>query len=640
MNISTETLHKKLKEIFGYNSFRGKQEKIIQHLLSGNDSMIIMPTGGGKSMCYQLPALISNGCAIVVSPLIALMKNQVDILRTYYKNESIAHVLNSSLSKTQTKQVKDDITNGKTKLLYVAPESLVKKENTDFFSSTNISFYAIDEAHCISEWGHDFRPEYRKLRDIIESIGKAPIIALTATATPKVVEDIQEKLLFKQKHCIQKSFKRDNLAYVVLQEESQFQRMLRVIRGVGGSGIVYVNRRKKTKEVAKFLLENNISADYYHAGLDHIDRRQKQDRWIQNKCQVVVATNAFGMGIDKPNVRFVIHLDLPQSLEAYFQEAGRGGRDGKKAFAVLLMTPSMDIDLKKQIEQSFPEIATIKKVYLSLGNFFQIPIGSGENQSFEFDIAAFCNRYDLNVYEAYHCLHFLEKEGYIALSENFASPPRIHIAVKKEDLYKFQVSHKKYDFFIKTLLRTYGGLFEEFVKINEQQLADHLKVKRSVVVETLNRLEKLEILHYEAQSYLPKLTYTKARFDQVALRISKEVYHERKKTAFEKMEAVLHYSTTNHRCRSQLLLEYFGEKDSHRCGICDVCLERNKLELSELEFDEIENQLQEILKDKSLSLQELVYQVKGYREDKIIKVIDFLLEHNKLFEKDNQYFTK
>ncbi len=634
---TSDKIHEVLTKYWGYSSFREKQEEIILSAMEGKDTLALLPTGGGKSICFQVPALAQEGICIVVSPLIALMQDQVDNLQ---KNGIKAISITSALSKREIDIGLDNAVYGDYKFLYVSPERLETELFQERLKKMKVNLIAVDEAHCISQWGYDFRPSYLKIAQLREIIPEVPILALTATATPKVVEDIQEKLLFKQKHCIQKSFKRDNLAYVVLQEESQFQRMLRVIRGVGGSGIVYVNRRKKTKEVAKFLLENNISADYYHAGLDHIDRRQKQDRWIQNKCQVVVATNAFGMGIDKPNVRFVIHLDLPQSLEAYFQEAGRGGRDGKKAFAVLLMTPSMDIDLKKQIEQSFPEIATIKKVFLSLGNFFQIPIGSGENQSFEFDIAAFCNRYDLNVYEAYHCLHFLEKEGYIALSENFASPPRIHIAVKKEDLYKFQVSHKKYDFFIKTLLRTYGGLFEEFVKINEQQLADHLKVKRSVVVETLNRLEKLEILHYEAQSYLPKLTYTKARFDQVALRISKEVYHERKKTAFEKMEAVLHYSTTNHRCRSQLLLEYFGEKDSHRCGICDVCLERNKLELSELEFDEIENQLQEILKDKSLSLQELVYQVKGYREDKIIKVIDFLLEHNKLFEKDNQYFTK
>ena len=318
MNISTETLHKKLKEIFGYNSFRGKQEEIIQHLLSGNDSMIIMPTGGGKSMCYQLPALISNGCAIVVSPLIALMKNQVDILRTYYKNESIAHVLNSSLSKTQTKQVKDDITNGKTKLLYVAPESLVKKENTDFFSSTNISFYAIDEAHCISEWGHDFRPEYRKLRDIIESIGKAPIIALTATATPKVRQDIMKNLRINDGKLFLDSFNRSNLYYEIQPKKDVAKQIIKYIsKRKGESGVIYCLSRKKVEEIAEILQINGINALPYHAGLEAKKRVEHQEAFLMDDCSVMVATIAFGMGIDKSDIRYVIHHDMPKSLEGY-----------------------------------------------------------------------------------------------------------------------------------------------------------------------------------------------------------------------------------------------------------------------------------------------------------------------------------
>ena len=331
MNISTETLHKKLKEIFGYNSFRGKQEEIIQHLLSGNDSMIIMPTGGGKSMCYQLPALISNGCAIVVSPLIALMKNQVDILRTYYKNESIAHVLNSSLSKTQTKQVKDDITNGKTKLLYVAPESLVKKENTDFFSSTNISFYAIDEAHCISEWGHDFRPEYRKLRDIIESIGKAPIIALTATATPKVRQDIMKNLRINDGKLFLDSFNRSNLYYEIQPKKDVAKQIIKYIsKRKGESGVIYCLSRKKVEEIAEILQINGINALPYHAGLEAKKRVEHQEAFLMDDCSVMVATIAFGMGIDKSDIRYVIHHDMPKSLEGYYQETGRAGRDGGK----------------------------------------------------------------------------------------------------------------------------------------------------------------------------------------------------------------------------------------------------------------------------------------------------------------------
>jgi ATP-dependent DNA helicase RecQ len=328
--------------------------------------------------------------------------------------------------------------------------------------------------------------------------------------------------------------------------------------------------------------------------------------------------------------RWVVHLDLPESLEAYFQEAGRGGRDGKKSYAVLLMTPSMGLDLKKQVEQAFPGIETIKKAYQALGNFLQIPLNGGENQSFDFNIAEFAERYKMHPIEAYHSLHFLEKEGYLVLSENFSTPSRLHFSKSKEDLYKFQVANPNYDNFIKGILRSYGGLFEDFVKINEQVLAKNLKLKTDQVIQRLKQLEKLELVNYELQSSLPKLTLTKPRLDQEGLVISKENYHDRKKVAFEKLEAVVHYAESNDRCRSQLLLAYFGEKDSYRCGICDVCLERNKLDLNDLEFEEIKKQLNEYLGSKSLTLRHLVDKVKGYKEKQVIKVIDFLLDTGEL----------
>jgi ATP-dependent DNA helicase RecQ len=515
-------------------------------------------------------------------------------------------------------------------VLLESPVELRERLETDLFKARlkkmKVNLVAVDEAHCISQWGYDFRPSYLNIAKLKEQLPNIPFLALTATATPKVVEDIQEKLEFKQKHVLQKSFERKNLAYVVLKEEDQFKRMLKVISGVGGSGIVYVNRRKKCKEVAQFLNENGIRSDYYHAGLNHEQRREKQAAWINNQNQVVVATNAFGMGIDNPYVGFVVHLDLPESLEAYFQEAGRGGRDGKKSYAVLLMNPAMGMDLKKQVEQSFPDIKFIKKCYQCLANFLQIPINGGENQSFNFDLSAFAQQYNLNAFDVYHALHFLEKEGYISLSENFALPARLHFSINKQDLYKFQVSHPVYDGFIKGLLRSYGGLFDDFVKINEQVLAKNMNIAKAQVVKNLKKLEELEVLEYEAQSNLPKLTFTKPRLDQSSLIISKENYHERKAIALEKLKAVLNYAESDHRCRSQLLLDYFGEKSSYRCGICDVCLERNKLELNDLEFEEIKKQLQEILQENELSLNDLVAQVKRYKEDKVIKVIEYLVD--------------
>tara|TARA_B100001109_G_scaffold255380_1_gene258160 strand:- start:4905 stop:6821 length:1917 start_codon:yes stop_codon:yes gene_type:complete len=625
--MAVDQIHQILLQYWGYSSFREKQEDIILSALEGKDTLALLPTGGGKSICFQVPALAKEGICIVISPLIALMQDQVDNLQ---KRGIKALAISSALSRKEIDIALDNAAYGDFKFLYVSPERLETELFQARLKKMNVNLIAVDEAHCISQWGYDFRPSYLNIAHLRELLPHAPFLALTATATPNVVEDIQEKLLFKAKHVIQKSFERKNLAYVVLHEEDQYKRMLKVISGVKGSGIVYVNRRKKCKEVTLFLSENGISADYYHAGLNHSQRNEKQEAWINNRIQVVVATNAFGMGIDKADVRFVIHLDLPESLEAYFQEAGRGGRDGKKAYAVLLMTPSMGNDLKKQIEQSFPEIKTIKKVYQCLGNFLQLPIGSGENQSFDFNIAEFAERYSMHPIEAYHSLHFLEKEGYLVLSENFSNPSRIHISVNKSDLYKFQVENPTYDSFIKGLLRSYGGLFDGFVKINEQVLAKNLKLNTQQLITKLKNLQKLELIDYEAQSSLPKITLTTPRLEQEALRISKKNYLERKQVAFKKLEAVLHYSESHNRCRSQILLSYFGENDSYRCGVCDVCLERNKLELNDLEFEEIKKQMHAIIDSEPISLTNIISQIKGYKEKQIIKVIDFLLDTGEL----------
>ncbi|MCB0802407.1 MAG: RecQ family ATP-dependent DNA helicase [Flavobacteriales bacterium] len=624
----TKNIHEILAKYWGYDSFRDKQEDIIQAVLSGKDTLALLPTGGGKSICFQVPALAKDGLCLVVSPLIALMQDQVSNLK---KRNIKALSITSGMTKREIDIALDNAAYGNYKFLYVSPERLETELFKARLAKMNVNLVAIDEAHCISQWGYDFRPSYLNIVQLREQLPNVPFLALTATATIQVVEDIQEKLAFKKKHVIQKSFERSNLAYVVLHEENQFEKMMRIIDGVKGSGIIYVNSRRRTKEVAQVLLNHTIAADYYHAGLSHEERKQKQHNWVNNQCRIIVATNAFGMGIDKPDVRFVIHIDVPNSLEAYFQEAGRAGRDERKAYAVLLASPTLAEDLKARVKQSFPALEKIKATYLALSNYLQIPIDGGENQNYELDLADFSKRYQFDLFETYHCLHFLEKENYIVLSENFAMPSRLHILLNNEDLYKFQVQHKNYDVFIKTLLRTYGGLFDDFVKINEQQIADNTKMPVAKVKEYLLRLQELEILNYEPKSHLPKVTYTKPRLDQKSLRISKSTYHDRKKIAEEKVAAVIDYVETKTRCRSQVLLAYFGETTASNCGVCDTCLDRKKHDLSPADFKAIETSLMHLIPDEGILLIKLVAKIKGFKKDSIVKVIDYLADHEKLY---------
>jgi ATP-dependent DNA helicase RecQ len=623
----SKNIHEILAQNWGFSDFREKQEDIIQSVLDGQDTLALLPTGGGKSICFQVPALAQVGLCLVISPLIALMQDQVTNLQ---QREIKALSITSAMSKREIDIALDNAAYGNYKFLYVSPERLETELFKARIEKMNINLVAIDEAHCISQWGYDFRPSYLNIAKLREKLPKVPFLALTATATKKVVEDIQEKLEFKKKHVIQKSFERENLAYVVLKTEDQIGKMLKVIDGVKGSGIIYVNSRKKTKQIAQRLIEHKISADFYHAGLSHEDRKHKQQNWVNNRCRIIVATNAFGMGIDKPDVRFVIHLDAPESLEAYFQEAGRAGRDGRKGFGVLLVNPSMTADLKTRVEQSFPSIEKIKGCYLALSNYLQIPLNGGEKQSYSLDISEFSKRYKLDLFETYHCLHFLEKENYISLSENFSMPSRLHFILKKEDLYKFQVSHKMYDLFVKTLLRTYGGLFDDYVKINEQQIAQNGKISVNMVIDHLNRLQELEVLKYEAKSNLPKVTYTAARLDQKSLRISKKTYHDRKTTAIERLVAVINYAESKNQCRSEILLSYFGEDISHRCGVCDVCLENKKQDLTDKDFKEIETQINELIIEEGTLLKHITSKIKSHKTDQVIIVIEFLVDKGKL----------
>lgn len=621
------TIQQILTKYWGYSAFRPLQEEIIQSVLDGNDTLALMPTGGGKSLCFQVPALFSEGLCIVISPLISLMKDQVDNLK---KRGIKAVAIYSGMHYHEIDLVLDNCTNGDMKFLYISPERIMSDTLKVRLRKMKINLLAVDEAHCISQWGYDFRPPYLKIAALRELIPTVPVLALTATATKNVVQDIQDKLTFKKPHVFVKSFERKNLTYAVIKEEDKLNRILKIISKVNGTGIIYVRNRKKTKELALFLNKNNISCDYYHAGLDSKQRDDRQNAWVSGKKRIMVATNAFGMGIDKADVRFVIHTDLPDSLEAYYQEAGRAGRDEKRSFAIQLYCEADIIDIKKNLENAYPPLSEIKMVYQSLGNYFNLAVGSGRDTSYDFDINHFCNTYNLKQLIVYNSIKFLEKEGYIIATDSLNQPSKVKIAVSKEILYRFQVENKTYDYFIKTLLRSYGGIFNDFIKINESEIAKRTNITKDQTIQYLNYLNKIQIITYVPQKVSPQIIYCNERFDTKEIFISNENYFDRKKIASDKIEAVIHYVSSKLKCRSQILLNYFNENNAKRCGHCDICLERNKLQLNELEFDGIIEMIKPFLIKEEKSLEEIVNIGKGINEDKMLIAIQWLIDNNKI----------
>jgi ATP-dependent DNA helicase RecQ len=604
------------------------QEDIINSVLQNNDTLALLPTGGGKSICFQVPALAMDGLCMVVSPLIALMKDQVaNLNQRGIKSTAIF----SGMSSAEIDIAIDNSIYGNTKFLYLSPERLTTEMIRMRLPKMKVCLLAIDEAHCISQWGYDFRPPYLRIAEIREILPQTPVLALTATATTNVIEDICEKLNFKNHNIYRKSFERKNLTYAVLKEEDKLGRLSRICNKVKGTGIVYVRNRKKTREIAKYLLQHNISADFYHAGLDTVTRDKKQDDWMREKSRIIVSTNAFGMGIDKPNVRFVVHMDMPDSPEAYFQEAGRAGRDEKKSYAVLMFNDSDLSDAARFHEMAYPAIDFIKQVYNGIGNYLQIAIGSAQEKSYDFVLTDFCNHYNLETVPTFNALKFLEKEGYIHLSDALANPSRLHFLLNKEELYRFLVANPGYDSFIKVLLRSYAGLFSDFVKISESEIGSRINKTALEVNNMLGKMHQLRVLYYDPQNKKPRITFTLPRFETRDLSISPENYSKRKQYAYERLKAMENYVTSVNRCRSLILLEYFGETDALRCGTCDLCLERNKLDVSKLEFDNILQLVKPYLLNQSVKLEELVTKIKsGIPEDKIIKVVQWLIDNNKI----------
>jgi ATP-dependent DNA helicase RecQ len=620
-----------LIKYWGFSEFRPMQDEIIKSIVAGHDTLGLLPTGGGKSITYQVPALAKEGLCLVITPLIALMKDQVENLN---QRGIRALAIHSGLSYDEIDVALENAIYGNYKFLYVSPERLTTEIFRVRMGKMNIILVAVDEAHCISQWGYDFRPSYLNIAALRKELTGIPFLALTATATPDVVDDIQEKLEFKRKNVFKASFERKNLNYTVRESEDKNRYLLKLVQKLPGTGIIYVRSRRKAREIALFLSKHKISCDYYHAGLTHPVRSRKQYEWMTGRTRIVAATNAFGMGIDKPDVRFVIHFDLPSSLEEYFQEAGRAGRDNKPAEAILLYNEADKTGTARRITVNFPELNIIKNIYRALGNFYQIPVGGGKSQVFDFNIAEFASRYNFSIVTIYNSLKILQMEGYLELTEEIYNPSKVKFVMGRDDLYRFQVANADFDAFIKLLLRTYSGIFTEFVTVYEDSLSAKANVKSAVIAEYLKRLDKMGIIRYLQQKKTPVLIYTEERLDIKDLRISKEVYKDRKERFVKRVNRVLDYASGHTKCRSIFLLEYFGEKNASRCGHCDVCLRRNELDLSKYEFDMILEEVKELLKNDKLPLGKLVDAI-PLSEKKTIKVIRWLLDNNKIIEENN-----
>jgi ATP-dependent DNA helicase RecQ len=601
-------------------------------VVNGHDTLGLLPTGGGKSLTFQVPALAKEGICLVITPLISLMKDQVSRLK---EKEIKALAIYSGMSRNEISIVLDNCIYGDFKFLYISPERV----GTDLFRARaeklNVNLIAVDEAHCISQWGYDFRPSYLKIADLRHFYPDATMLALTATATPDILEDIQEKLQFRKENVIRGSFERKNLVYQVFHTEDKLHRLIKTLKNSDGSGIVYVRSRRRTREIAQEIHRNKISVTYYHAGLDPDVRTQRQEAWTSGKTRIIVATNAFGMGIDKSSVRLVVHYEIPDSLESYYQEAGRAGRDGKTAYAILLYNNTDIRNMNRRVTTNFPVIKEIKRVYEAVGNYFQIPVGGGKGIAYDFDILDFAKRFKMSTISVYSSLKVLEREGYLELTEEIQSRSKVHFIVERDDLYKFQVANNQFDGFIKLLLRSYSGLFTEFVGISEQFLAGKANINIQLVTQYLIKLSQQKIINYIPRKKTPFLIFTEERLGLKSLNISHANYIKRKEAFVLRQEKIQHYVGSEAKCRSQFLISYFGEKDAKRCGLCDVCKKRNQLGLSEYEFDLVVDELKGLLESKSLRLEDIV-DFMDMDEKKTVKVIRYLLDNDKIVYDINQ----
>ncbi|MBK8492482.1 MAG: RecQ family ATP-dependent DNA helicase [Saprospirales bacterium] len=580
-----------LKQYWGFDAFRPLQEPIIESVLAGKDTLALLPTGGGKSLCYQVPALCQKGVTLVISPLIALMKDQVEQLK---KRNISAAAIYSGMPYAAIDRILDNAIYGDIKLLYLSPERLTTELAIERIRRMHVGLLAVDEAHCISQWGYDFRPAYLNIATIREIIPDTPILALTATAIPEVVADIQEKLLFPKPNVFQKSFARPNLAYVVFKLENKIGKLAEMLNKVKGTAIVYVRNRRKTQEVALQLQRMGFTASHYHAGLAPDERSSRQDEWMEGTVHVMVCTNAFGMGIDKPDVRLVVHMDLPDSPEAYFQEAGRAGRDQQKSYAVLLYDEADIHLLEENYTRSFPEPEEIRRIYQALGSYLQLAIGAGKGESYNFDLVAFSKAFQFNPRVALAGLKILEQAGWLTISDAVYIPGSFFIRVTREELYDFQLKNPAMELVLKTMLRTYTGAFQQHVPLREDQLARFLRIEKPALIQALQIFHRSGIIDYRPARDAPQLTFLEARIAARHVMVDKKWYDFRKKRARDRIDQMITY-VREPRCRSQQLVSYFGEKDAPACGVCDVCQGRTKSTPSKEEFDKLRDRIRELL---------------------------------------------
>lgn len=620
-----------LKKYWGYDAFRFLQEEIIISVLQDKDTLAILPTGGGKSICFQVPAMAKEGLCLVVSPLIALMKDQVENLK---KRGVPALSVYSGMTFWEVKMTLQNAINGRFKFLYVSPERLESALFLEYLPALRINLIAVDEAHCVSQWGYDFRPPYLRIAALREHLPGIPVLALTASATKEVQEDICSKLSFKKDHRrFQKSFERPNLSYSVFKVTSKQNKLLEICASVKGSGIVYCRNRKRTKEVSDLLKANGFSSDFYHAGLNNAVRASKQESWIKNEIRIIVCTNAFGMGIDKSDVRFVVHYDIPDALENYYQEAGRAGRDEKKAYAVLLFYDSDIKELERQPALRYPPAAEVKNVYRAMVNYLQVPAGSGEGLYFDFDLNDFIKKFKLDILTATYSLRILEQEDIISYSQQSYIPSTVVFTANKDVLREMELSHPEFDPVIKGLLRSYEGIIDYPAPISEGRLATFLKISEESLIDNLKRLQSFGVIQYSPQKDKPQLCFLHNRVNTQDLTFNTNNINKRKAAFESRLNAMIDYVKKLQLCRSRMIGFYFNDHAIRPCRICDNCINEKNLVISKEEFEEIAASICTLVEKSPVTANELLLRLAMFNKNKVWKIINYMQQENKIVVK-------
>lgn len=617
-----------LERYWGYKDFRPLQREVIDAVMKGEDTLALMPTGGGKSICFQVPALCLDGLCLVITPLISLMKDQV----AHLKRKGIpALAVHSGMSRREVEKTFKNVLYGNFKFLYLSPERLQTALFLDYLQDIKVNIIAVDEAHCISQWGYDFRPAYLHIGELREYLPDVPLLAITATATRTVRNDIQEKLLFKKKNLLLKSFFRENLSYSIFQEDNKLNKIIDILNKVPGSGIIFCRSRKQTKAVAEFLFKSTgISTDFYHAGLTPEERNKRQEAWVKNETRIIVCTNAFGMGIDKPDVRTVIHHEVPESLEAYYQQAGRAGRDGKRSYAILLYNHHELKILQQSIDQHYPSLEKIKEVYRAVVSYLQVPAGSGEGIYYDFDLNDFTKKFHQNILLVTHVLRILEQEEILAFSENIFLPSRICFTVSKKELYQFEKDHTTLTPMIKCLLRTYEGIFDDYVPVSERQVARILKLKEKEVIQLWKKLQYFSLIDYQPRKDKPQICFLQERLVVDRLHLDMKRINQRKQAYESCIKAMTEYTKNTVDCRSRTLLSYFDERESLSCGICDVCITNKKKELFRQQPQWLHSKIRDQLEIQPSTVQELLVHYSSTEKEWVLRTIRELLDEDQI----------